>query len=386
MSKFRIIVTGLIAQYPLGGVVWDYIQYVLGLRRLGQDVYYFEDTQQWPYNPQEGGVAKDCSYNVEYLSNVMSHFGLDENWAYCFPWKSQWFGLTVGKRKEIIESADILINVSGVLAEPQKYRTVKKLVYIDSDPVFTQIKLARGQKDFKKLVNLHDIHFSFGESIAYSKDIPETGYDWLPTRQPIVLSEWRSQKANRDVFTTVMNWTSFNDVEFNGKIYGQKDTEFKNFADLPSRVSPAVLEIAINTGKTRRTPKDMLRHNGWRVVNPDVACHDFKSYKNYIQTSKAEFSVAKNGYVIGQSGWFSCRSGCYLAAGKPVVVQETGFSKILPTGKGIIPFSDMDEAVNGIQQVQAKYQEHSKAAQEIADEYFDSDKVLGNLLEKIMNG
>jgi len=152
--KLRVIISGLIAQYPMGGVVWDYIQYVLGIRKLGHDVYYFEDTGQWPYNPQEGGLAKDCRYNVDYLSNVMSHFGLDKKWAYRFPWKSQWFGLPEGKRNEVIKSADILLNVSGVLAKPQEYCSVKKLVYIDSDPVFTQIKLARGQKDFKKLRNL----------------------------------------------------------------------------------------------------------------------------------------------------------------------------------------------------------------------------------------
>jgi len=383
-SSLRIIVTGLIAQYPLGGVVWDYIQYVLGLQKTGHDVYYFEDTEQWPYNPKEGGVAKDCNYNVEFLSNVMSHFGLEDRWAYCFPWKLQWFGLTDGKRKEVIESADVLINVSGVLARPQKYRSIERLIYIDSDPVFTQMKLARGQRDFEELVDLHDVHFSFGERLADAKGIPDTGHTWLPTRQPIVLSEWHQKKPGREVFTTVMNWTSNNDVKFDGKKYGQKDSEFRKFINLPAQASPTILEIAINAGKTRRTPKDMLKHKGWSVVAPDAVCPDFQTYRDYIQTSKAEFSVAKNGYVVGKSGWFSCRSACYLAAGKPVVVQDTGFSSVIPVGEGVLPFKTEDEAATAIHEIEHNYDRHTAAARAIAETYFDSDKVLGRLIEDSM--
>jgi hypothetical protein len=153
----------LIAQYPLGGVTWDYVQYVLGLARMGHDVYYFEDTGQWPYNPIEGGVAKGCDFNVQYLSRVMSRLGLGGKWAYRFPWHSEWFGLSEEERREVISSADLLINVSGTLAEPEQYRDVRCMVYIDSDPVFTQIKLSRGQGDFRRMVDTHDVHFSFGE-------------------------------------------------------------------------------------------------------------------------------------------------------------------------------------------------------------------------------
>ena len=164
MDRLRIIVTGLIGQYPLGGVTWDYVQYALGLHRLGHDVYYFEDTGQWPYNPVEGGIAKDCTFNIEYLGSVMDRFGLGDRWAYRFPWQSQWFGLTDRKRQEVLDSADILINVSGTLAQPEHYRRIPLLVYIDSDPVFTQVKLAKEQNDFRRMVETHDVHFSFGET------------------------------------------------------------------------------------------------------------------------------------------------------------------------------------------------------------------------------
>ena len=379
MSKLRIIVTGLITQYPLGGVTWDYFQYVLGFARLGHDVYYLEDTGQWPYNPNEGGMAKDSKFNVEYLANVMKRFGLADKWAYCFPWKSQWFGISERKRSEAIQSADLIINVSGTFQKPWNYRKAKLLIYIDSDPVFTQIKLARGQKDFSKMIDVHDVHFTFGE--AFSKAVPVTGHQWRPTRQPIVLSEWHPAKPRRDVYTTVMNWTSHNDVVYNGQTYSQKDVEFKRFLELPSRVAPTVLEIAANIGKTRRTPHDLLAYKGWRVVDPEKVCPDLDSYRKYIETSKAEWSVAKNGYVLGQPGWFSCRSACYLAAGRPVVVQDTGFSSVLPVGEGILPFRTMEEAANGIREVETNYDKHAKAARAIAEEYFDSDRVLTHMID-----
>jgi hypothetical protein len=377
-SKLRIIVTGLIAQYPLGGVTWDYFQYVLGLAHLGHEVYYLEDTGQWPYNPVDDGLAKDCAFNVEYLAALMSRFDLAEQWAYRFPWQSQWFGLSNAKRQEVIQSADLLINISGTLERPEEYRQVRRLAYIDSDPVFTQIKLARGQLDFRKLVDLHDVHFSFGECLSYA--VPETGHHWLPTRQPIVLSEWRPT-PHREVFTTVMNWTSYNPVTFGGQTYGQKDVEFMRFLELPSAVAPSILEIAVNSGKTRRTPRHLLSHKGWRVVDPMEVCPDLDSYRQYIESSKAEWSVAKNGYVLGQSGWFSCRSACYLAAGRPVVVQDTGFGTVLPVGQGILPFATPEEAIGAIREVEANYENHTKAARAIAEAYFDSDKVLTRLVD-----
>lgn len=379
-SSLRIIVTGLIAQYPLGGVTWDYIQYVLGLARLGHDVYYLEDTGQWPYNPTQGGVGNECEYNVNYLAGVMSRFGLANKWAYRFPWQSQWFGLPDEERKAVIESADLLINISGMLQRPEDYRQVRRLAYIDSDPVFTQVKLARGQADFRKLIDVHDVHFSFGECLGAA--VPVTGHHWHPTRQPIVLSEWRPSMLRRDVFTTVMNWTSYNPVTYCGQTYGQKDVEFKRFLELPGMVAPTVLEIAVNEGKTRRTPHSLLTYKGWRVVDPAEVCPDLDSYREYIESSKAEWSVAKNGYVVGQSGWFSCRSACYLAAGRPVVVQDTGFTAVLPVGEGILPFTTLEEAVAAIHEVEGNYAWHAKAARAIAEEYFDSDKVLTQLINE----
>ena len=379
----RVIVSGLLAQYPLGGVTWDYLQYVLGLHRMGVDVYYLEYTGLWPFNPHSGGIAKDCAFNVSYLSSVMEHFGLGDRWAYRFPWDDQWYGMADSYRNEVIATADLLLNVSGVLRDPAHYTGKIRLAYIDSDPVFTQVKLARGQADFRSIVDAHDVHFSFGESP--SSIVPATGHEWLPTRQPVVLSEWENRSPARHAFTTVMNWTSYKPVEYEGKLYGQKDIEFRRFLDLPAQVTPSTLEIAVNAGKTSRTPRDLLIHKGWKLVDPNIVCPDWTSYRDYIQGSFAEWSVAKHGYVAGSPGWFSCRSACYLAAARPVVVQNTGIDRVFPVGEGLLVFETVDEAIAAIADVEAHYRRHSLAALDLAHAYFDASKVLASLLDRAMS-
>jgi hypothetical protein len=381
--RLRIIVTGFIAQYPLGGVSWDYLQYPLGLARLGHEVFYVEDTGLWPYNPREGGVSPGCEFNVQYLSALMSGFGLGDRWAYRFPWQDQWFGLSEETRAATIASADLLINVSGSLGNPQDYRSIPRMAYIDSDPVFTQLKLLRGQAEFRQAVDTHDVHFTFGETLSAA--LSATGHLWKGTRQPVVLSEWQSLRPRPDVFTTVMNWTSYKPIEYEGRTYGQKDVEFKRFIDLPGAVTPAALELAIALGKTRRSPRALLQHKGWHVVDPDLVCPDLDSYRRYVASSYAEWSVAKHGYVEGRSGWFSCRSACYLAAGKPVVLQDTGFADLFPTGEGLLAFRTPEEAAAAIARVRGDYESHCHAARRIAEQYFDSDLVLSRLVDEAMH-
>jgi multidrug efflux pump len=240
--SLRIVVTGLIAQHPfMGGVTWDYLQYALGLRRLGHDVYYLEDSGEWPYNIDGGpsGIhwaAQDCRFNVAFLARIMERFGLDGKWAYHCALESQWYGLSDRRRNEILSSADLLLNVSGTLEWREEYRRVSRLCYIDSDPLFTQVKLALAQaggampeqamtpedevarqvlKDALTLrdrIARYDVHFSFGEDLSVR--IPETGIRWLPTRQPISLAEWKLSAPSRNVFTTVMNWTSYEPLRY----------------------------------------------------------------------------------------------------------------------------------------------------------------------------
>jgi hypothetical protein len=386
-SDLRIIVTGLIGQYPLGGVAWDYLQYVVGLARLGHDVYYLEDTGQWPYNPDEGGVSEDPGFTVRYLQGVMSRFGLEERWAYRFPGSDRWFGMPKSRREHALASADLLLNVSGTLARAVEYRDAAprtRFAYVDSDPVFTQVKLVRGQHEFRRLVDAHDVHFSFGEVLADA--IPDTGHHWRPTRQPVLLDEWHPAPTRREAFTTVMNWTSYKPVNWHGLRLQQKDVEFERFLDLPGKVSPTVLEIALAKGKTRQPPRDRLSGAGWRIVDPSLVCPDPESYRDYVARSTAEWSVAKNGYVDPPSGWFSCRSACYLACARPVILQDTGFSSVLPVGVGLLPFSSLDEAAEAIRAVESDWKRHSRAARAIAEQCFDSARVLDRLVAEAMGG
>ena len=402
-NPLRIIVTGLIAQHhQLGGVAWDYLQYPAGLARLGHDVYYIEDSGEWPYNTDGGPtgndwVARDCTPNVRHLSDVMDRFGLADRWAYHFPIQPTWYGLSDATRKEVIATADLLINVSGTIEHPENYRKVPRLAYIDSDPAFTQIKLALGMDEFRRRVDIHDVHMTFGEH--FSGAVPRTGHLWRPTRQPILLTEWRTDRLCRDAFTTVMSWTSYKPLEFRGQAYGQKDLELVRFLKLPARLKATPLEIALSsthhvnwelvdsaagtglslTGKP--TPSELLAAAGWRIVDPDHVCGGLDSYRNYVETSKGEWSVAKNGYVKGQAGWFSCRSACYLAAGRPVVAQDTGFRAVIPVGEGLFAFETLEQAAAAIEEIEGNYKRHSVAARAIAEEYFDSGKVLAKLIE-----
>lgn len=391
----RIIVTGLIAQHPtLGGMTWHYLQYLIGLARLGHDVYYFEDSGEWPYL-LDGGAEPDswvdweARHNIEYLERTLTRFGFGDRWAYHFPIRRRWHGLNERKRREILASADLLLNVSGSLVRPERYRQIPRLVYIDTDPTFTQVRLQikRGYRAFQKRVAAHDLHFSFGELL---ERLPTpTPYRWIPTRQPVVLDEWETELPPGDAFTTIMSWTSFKPLRLRRQTYGQKDVEFQACLNLPQVVAPEVLEVAFSRTQHLQwqsrhgASRDDLAQHGWRTVEATKVCADLDTYRRYIWESKGEWSVAKNGYVVGQSGWFSDRSACYLAAGRPVVVQETGFSEILPVGTGLLSFRTPDEAAAAIQDVRSNYRRHAKAAREIAQDYFDSSRVLGQLLDKI---
>jgi hypothetical protein len=409
-SSLRIVVSGLIAQHPLlGGITWHYLQYVLGLARLGHDVYYFEDSGEFPYNLDGGPtgndwVARDCSANLRHLVSVLARFGLSDRWAYRHAPERRWYGLSDSRRSEILASADLLINVSGSLESPWEYRLVKHLAYVDTDPMVTHIKLVQNMPGFRERADAHDRFFSFGE--CPKADAPETGHRWQPTRQPIVLDEWAAPASGRDTWTTVMNWTSYAPLQYEGRRYGQKDVEFRRFLALPERVEPVKIEVALSRTEhleweasseefpraqrdrapraKRMSPKDMLACAGWQVVDANRVCASLDAYRNYICTSKAEWSVAKQVYVEARPGWFSERSACYLAAGRPVVVQDTGFGDVLPVGEGLLGFKCLEGAVEALRDVEANYQRHSDGARTLAADYFGSDTVLTRLVEEAM--
>ncbi|MBK5269377.1 MAG: glycosyltransferase [Bacteroidia bacterium] len=392
MKRLRIIVGGFIGIMPVGGVTWDYVQYPIGFSLIGHEVYYIEDTRLYPIYQKRGSNWDDCSANVEYLQKVMEYFGFKEKWAYRDEVSGKYFGMTEEKIKGICKTADVFVNISCSTFLRDEYLQIPVRVLIDSDPMFTQIqyvsqqKFTPGESGLRQMVDAHNYHFTFGENVNSSDcRMPNCSLQWGTTRQPICLDYWKPKhrsNLNNSSFTTLMNWSAAKVLNYQNEEWGQKDIEFNKFFQIPKLVKSAKFSTVINkTGGTDQIfSKDSLEKAGWRVLDPHASAGDLEAYQGFIDSSFAEFSVAKNTYVKAKTGWFSCRSACYLAMGKPVVIQDTGWSKVIPSGNGLFAFSDIETAKEAIEKVVADYKRHCAAAKEIAYEYFDSNKVLERLL------
>ena len=395
MKKLRIIVGGFLGLLPAGGLTWDYAQYPVGFAELGHDVFYIEDTRLYPFYKKEGSHWSDSSLSVEYLQTAMEFFGMSGRWAYRDEASGKCFGMSEQKVKEIARTADVLVNISCSTVLRDEYGKIPVRILVDSDPMFTQIQylsqqmFTPGESSMRRLVDAHNYLFTFGENIgAADCRIPTCDLNWRATRQPICLDYWKADLPNKNgALTTLMNWAVGKNLSYDGEEWGQKDVEFSRFIKIPESVPQTELAVAISqTGNTGRDafPIDEVKKHGWKVLNPKVCAENCISYQNFIKNSLGEFSVAKQTYVKGRTGWFSGRSACYLAAGRPVITQETGWSKFIPTGKGLFSFEEQNGAVEAIKQVTSEPQKYSRGAREIAEEYFDSRKVLKTMLEQIV--
>lgn len=376
----RIVATGLLGQYPFGGVVWDYMQYLLGFQSLGHDVYYLEDSGSWPYDPINKTVSGDCTYNVNFLQKMMTEFGLGDRWIYRNAADGKFHGAGETLARELLKNGDLLLNVSTASWLEDYEIGIKHQMFIDGDPMFTQIGLQQ-DTSYTQRLRAHDSHFTFGLKIGDSDcKAPDTGISWKKTIQPIALDQWPFEKNTpEDHFTTVMNWASYKPTEWNGEIYGQKDIEFKNFINLPQHTSQK-FTIAMGQGVGSKRPTELLQQKGWQIIEPDEKLPDHHTYRDFLKNSKAEWSIAKHGYVAGKTGWFSCRSACYLALGRPVLVQDTGWTEKLPHSEGLLAFNTLDDCVKGIEDINRNYEKHRKAARDFAEKHLDAKKVCHDLL------
>ncbi len=368
----KIIVAGIIARYPFGGVTWCSLMYLLGLRALGHDVYYLEDTGECVYDYEKNTISLDSAYGLKYINSSLAQFGLEGRWVFV-DYEGGYFGKTKEETKKICADADIFINLSGgAWFWRDEYRRIPRKIFIDSDPAFTQAALAKNENWYVEFFREFDTLFTFGRNLgAADCAVAETPFEWKKTWQPIICDEWETAlPPERDVFTTVMTWKnqSFEDSD------GNKDKQFRHFLDLPSRTKQS-FELAVNGAR------DLLGAHGWRTVDGMRVSKNLNLYRDYIQSSKAEFSVAKHLYVSSRSGWFSDRSECYLASARPVLVQKTGFENYLPTEAGLLAFSNLEEVLDGIEKINTDYQKHSRAAQEIARDFFDAKVILPQLLK-----
>ena len=386
----RIIVTGMVGLYPVGGVAWDYLQYVIGLARLGHDVYYHEDTWSWPYHPAEKTYTADATFSANYLRDFFARYApeLRERWHYLHLHETS-FGMERARFDEAARTADIFLNVSGASMFPEQLASGCVKIFLDTDPGYNQIMLSErfswseNVERWCASVAAHDRHFTYAENI-HGTDciIPKAGLGWKTTRMPIVLELWekiaQSQPPAGAPWTTVMTWNAFKGkLVYQGVEYKSKGSEFEKIIDLPRRVE---LPLQVAVGGVN-APLERLARHGWSVVDGPEATLTPERYRDFIAGSRGELSTAKHVYVATRSGWFSCRSACYLAAGRPVVVQDTGFSSVIPAADGLLPFDSLDEAAESLREVEADYERHAAGARALAAEWFDSGKVLQRLIE-----
>ncbi len=387
MKRKKIVVMGFMGSMPIAGVIWQHIHYIVGLQRLGHDVYYIEDSARLPYNPQTFEVTNDFDYAARVLSQLAHEFGFQHQWAYCARYLSgkPTAGLRLTKIQQLYLEADAILNVCGTQEFNDDLLQSDSILYVESDPGVEQIKVDKRIRSTVDYLRQHRALFTFGENIGTDRfPVPLHRLKWLPTRQPVVTDLWKTRTIPRAtaVFTSIANWSTsgLKDIEWRGDKYlWSKSREFLRFVAAP-RKSDEPFELATDI-KDEKTRTCFLR-NGWRFQSPHEMSVDYWQYRDYIRRSKGEFTVAKDQYVRLHTGWFSDRSTCYLAAGRPVVTQETGFTSHYGNDGGLFAFRSLSEIAEAVRAINSDYKKHSRAARAIACEIFEAEKVVGDLLTR----
>lgn len=363
-----------------GGATWAVLQYLLGFKRLGHDVYFIEPIPEAALQPTQAGLSR--SVNARYFATVVADFGLERTSALLLAGTRQTVGLPYRALVEAANRADVLFNISGMLADEALLANIPVRVYLDLDPAFNQLWQAAYGIDMRFAP--HTQFVTVGQAVGTPDClIPTCQRDWVGTLQPVVLSHWPVARETRcNALTTVGNWRGYGSIEHNGRLYGQKAHALRPLISLPTMTKQRfMLALRIHPDETRDL--EALANHGWSLVDPAEVAGDTASYRTFIQGSGAEFGIAKSGYVVSRCGWFSDRSACYLASGRPVIAQETGFSQFLPTGEGLFVFETAEDVLASLETMNGDYTRHARAARDLAEEYFDSDKVLPRLLDRV---
>jgi len=385
-------VAGLAGLYPVGGVAWDYLVYVIGLARLGHDVFYHEDSWSWPYHPIERQQTAHGDYSAQYIGDFFARYAPDlrDRWHYRHLHKTS-LGMDWQAFREVARTAELFLNVSGACLIPDELSPTCVKVFLDTDPGYNQILLSERFAWSEHVerwcagVAAHDQHFTYAENIQRADClIPTLSFQWKTTRMPVTMDLWASLAEHvppeTTPWTTVMTWNAFKGpVVYQGVEYKSKGSEFEKVIGLPQRVT-VPLRVAVGGV---HAPLERLARAGWDVVDGPGTILTPIQYQEFIDGSRGELSAAKHVYVAMQSGWFSGRSACYLAAGRPVITQDTGFGTVLPTGEGLFAYRTVDEIVAALDAVAADYPRHRRAAQAIAEHSFKAETVLARLLADV---
>jgi len=379
-----VVIAGSLAQKPRqAGHTWQFLQYLLGFKRLGWDVLFIDRLEPEMCRDESGRQCEiERSVNLSYFLQVMRQFGLADSFALICGPNRRFVGLSGEQVNARTRKADFLLNVMGFLTDEEILAAAPRRVFLDTDPGFGQMWQDLG---LANLFQGHDDYVTIAENINEAEcGIPRCNLNWITWRQPIVLEHWPQRNGSNSVFfTSIGSWRGpYDPIEYRGKTYGLRVHEFRKFVDLP-QISSERFQVALDIHSAETKDLELLGNRGWSLSDPQVVARDPLSYRSYIQSSKAEFMATKNIYVDTRSGWFSERSICYLASGKPVLAQDTDIKNLYPTGKGLLTFSTIEEAVAGVEEISGNYAAHTRAARAIAEEYFDSDKVLTALLRKL---
>ena len=376
----RIVIASTMVRFPLGGMNNWMLAWLVGFHQLGHEVYLVEKST-WPddcYDPSRDVSSDDCSYGVTTVGTLLRRFGLEGRWCFVDA-AGQYHGLSRERVEAVFRSSDIFLDFEceAWLAEAQG---AALRVFVDGEPGWFQMKMQRALAAGAAAPE-YDFYYTTGANIGTDRSTaPTAGKRWNPILSPVNVHLARVEPAAPDgPFTTVMQWRHHEPVEFDGVTYGQKDVEFARFMALPTRTA-VPLEVAVSG---EHVPWQRLRENGWRVRQAMDVTTTIDSYLAYIRASRGEFSVCKNVFVATNSGWFSERSGCYLAHGRPVVLQETGFSAHLPTGRGLFAVRTPDEAAEALREIESDYDRHAACARDLALEYLDARTVLGRFLREL---
>ncbi len=336
MKRKKLVVMGFMGGCPIAGVIWQHVHYIVGLQKLGHEVYYIEDSARLPYNPATFEVTEDFRYAGGVLAQLAREFDFEGRWGYCARYlpEEPTAGLSLKRIRRLYLDADAILNVCGTQEFNDDLLKSDRILYVESDPGVEQIKVDAGITSTREYLGRHHALFTFGENVGRKPfPVPVHGFKWLPTRQPVVTSLWRTKNPPPAgaVLTSIANWSTsgLKDITWRGRKYlWSKSLEFLRFVEAPKK-SGEPFELATDIKEEKMAAR--FEENGWRLTSPHQLSIDYWSYQKYIRRSKGEFTVAKDQYVRLKTGWFSDRSACYLAAGRPVITQETVSAK--STGK-----------------------------------------------------
>lgn len=387
MKRKKIIVMGFMASCPIAGVIWQHIHYIVGLQRLGHEVYYIEDSARLPYDPVAYEVNESYKYAAFILDKLSREFGFEERWGFCARYlaKPECVGLSRSKLQDLYKEADAILNVCGTQEMNEDLDKSDRLLYVESDPGLEQVLIDNANGKVPDYLSKHHALFTFGELVGTPEFIvPTHNVRWMPTRQPVVTDFWKTDAPPRPNarFTSVANWNTSGrkDVVWRKSTYlWSKSLEFLKFVEAPTR-SGESFELATGINDPHALHKFEANH--WEFTDPAPISIDHHKYREYLQGSKGEFTVAKDQYVRLKTGWFSDRTACYLACGRPVITQQTQFTQLYGGKKGLLAFETLEDISAAVESINSDYDAHCRAAFEIAAEYFEATKVVQSLLER----